>query len=50
MIVSHDQHFISQVCSELWVVGNGEVVKYPGEFKDYKNDQIAKRKTAGHSL
>ncbi|CAM9838240.1 unnamed protein product [Ascophyllum nodosum] len=50
MIVSHDQHFISQVCSELWVVGNGEVAKYPGEFKDYKNDQIAKRKAAGHNL
>lgn len=50
MIVSHDQHFITQVCNELWVVGKGEVAKYPGEFGDYKNEQIAKRKAAGHSL
>lgn len=50
MIVSHDQHFINKVCTELWVVGNGEVAKYPGEFDDYKNDQIAKRKAAGASL
>eukprot|EP00752_Nemacystus_decipiens_P014231 g12659.t1 len=50
MIVSHDQHFINKVCSELWVVGNGEVAKYPGEFDDYKNEQIAKRKAAGASL
>ncbi|CBN75378.1 conserved unknown protein [Ectocarpus siliculosus] len=50
MIVSHDQHFINKVCSELWVVGSGEVAKYPGEFDDYKNEQIAKRKAAGASL
>lgn len=50
MIVSHDQHFINKVCTELWVVGSGEVAKYPGEFDDYKNEQIAKRKAAGASL
>lgn len=50
MIVSHDQHFINKVCSELWVVGSGEVAKYPGEFDDYKNEQVAKRKAAGASL
>lgn len=50
MIVSHDQHFINKVCNELWVVGKGEVAKYPGEFDDYKNDQVAKRKAAGSNL
>lgn len=50
MIVSHDQHFINKVCNELWVVGSGQVAKYGGTFDDYKEEQIAKRKAAGHAL
>lgn len=50
MIVSHDQHFINQVCTELWVVGDGAVAKYPGTFDDYKKDQVDKRKAGGNSL
>lgn len=50
MVVSHDQHFINQVCNELWVVGNGEVSKYPGDFDDYKKAQVDKRKAGGHNL
>lgn len=45
MIVSHDQHFITNVCTELWVVGNGAVGKYGGTFDDYKREQVSKRRT-----
>ncbi|CAM9139813.1 unnamed protein product, partial [Chrysoparadoxa australica] len=44
MVVSHDQHFISNVCDELWVVGSGKCRRYPGDFDSYKQDIIAQRK------
>jgi len=25
LVVSHDEHFISTVCTDIWVVRNGEV-------------------------
>eukprot|EP00611_Tribonema_gayanum_P019293 TRINITY_DN3317_c0_g1_i5.p1 TRINITY_DN3317_c0_g1~~TRINITY_DN3317_c0_g1_i5.p1 ORF type:complete len:356 (+),score=137.83 TRINITY_DN3317_c0_g1_i5:209-1276(+) len=42
--VSHDQHFISQVCTELWVVGKGKCNKFKGTFMDYKADIMATKK------
>lgn len=36
ILVSHDQHFIESVADELWVVGNGKVSRFRGEFKDYR--------------
>ncbi len=36
MVVSHDQFFISNTCSELWVVGEGKAQRLRGDFNDYK--------------
>ena len=36
VIVSHDQHLLEQLCSELWLVGDGTVKRFDGTFKDYK--------------
>lgn len=47
LVVSHDQHFITSVCNEIWVIGKQKVLKLRGEFKDYKRQVIreaAKRK------
>jgi ATP-binding cassette subfamily F protein 3 len=37
MVVSHDQYFVSRVCSELWVVHNGDAVRFKGDFDEYKH-------------
>eukprot|EP00249_Psilotum_nudum_P021654 c28190_g1_i1 orf=244-2415(-) len=41
VLVSHDSRLISRVCedvekSEIWVVENGTVKRYPGTFEEYK--------------
>lgn len=36
LIVSHDERLITQVCSELWVVGDGAIVPWKGTFESYK--------------
>ena len=43
VLVSHDARLISRVCeeeenSEVWVVEDGAVRKYPGSFDDYKKE------------
>jgi ATP-binding cassette subfamily F protein 1 len=43
VLVSHDSRLISQVCedeekSEIWIVDNGTVRKYPGSFDEYKTE------------
>ncbi|EHA8589663.1 ABC transporter F family member 4 [Cocos nucifera] len=45
VLVSHDSRLISRVCedeekSEIWIVEEGIVKKYPGTFEDYKEDLI----------
>lgn len=42
VIVSHDQHFVSSVCEELWVVGNGAVSRFRGSMNDYKTKVLGK--------
>lgn len=37
MVVSHDQYFVSRVCSELWVVHDGAATRFKGDFDEYKN-------------
>jgi ATP-binding cassette subfamily F protein 3 len=37
MVISHDQHFITSVCTELWVVGGQKVMQFRGSFNDYKS-------------
>eukprot|EP00743_Colponemidia_sp_Colp-15_P001951 GILK01002123.1.p1 GENE.GILK01002123.1~~GILK01002123.1.p1 ORF type:complete len:715 (+),score=135.70 GILK01002123.1:47-2146(+) len=36
VLVSHDQHLISSVCDELWVVKDGSVRQFAGDFDEYK--------------
>ncbi|XP_010921961.1 ABC transporter F family member 4 [Elaeis guineensis] len=45
VLVSHDSRLISRVCedeekSEIWIVEEGTVKKYPGSFEDYKEDLL----------
>lgn len=40
MVVSHDQHFITNTCRDLWVVGDGKAAKLRGGFDDYKQDTL----------
>ncbi|KAK8931056.1 ABC transporter F family member 4 [Platanthera zijinensis] len=45
VLVSHDSRLISRVCedeekSEIWVVEEGTVRKFPGSFEDYKEDLL----------
>ncbi|XP_010931931.1 ABC transporter F family member 4 [Elaeis guineensis] len=45
VLVSHDSRLISRVCedeekSEIWIVEDGTVKKYPGTFEDYKEDLL----------
>jgi ATP-binding cassette subfamily F protein 3 len=46
VVVSHDQYFITNTCGELWVVGEGKVSKFKGDFEMYKTsvlERTAKR-------
>lgn len=36
LVVSHDQHFVSKTCSELWVVHDGIATRFRGDFDEYK--------------
>lgn len=36
LVVSHDQHFVSNTCSELWVVNEGKCTRFRGDFEQYK--------------
>ena len=36
-VISHDEHMITAVCDELWVVEPGRVFSFNGDFEDYKN-------------
>eukprot|EP00985_Skeletonema_marinoi_P004339 scaffold1898_cov125-Skeletonema_marinoi.AAC.2 len=40
LVVSHDEHFITSTCKELWVVGNGHVTKCRGDFTEYKKETL----------
>ena len=40
IVVSHDEHFITSTCKELWVVGNGVVAKCRGDFSEYKEETL----------
>jgi ATP-binding cassette, subfamily F, member 3 len=37
MVVSHDSHFVSHTCRELWVVHNGHATRFRGDFDEYKH-------------
>lgn len=42
LVVSHDQFFISNTCSELWVVGEGHATRFRGGFDEYKKHTLEK--------
>lgn len=42
IVVSHDQYFITNTCSELWVVGDGKATRFRGEFDEYKKHTLEK--------
>ena len=53
LVISHDQYFIKQVCSEIWVVGGQKIQSFRGDFDDYKKIALAHMKksitkTANH--
>lgn len=51
IVVSHDQHFITNTCSELWVVGEGKVARFRGDFNDYKKETLERtRKRVADSV
>ena len=41
IVVSHDQHFITNTCGELWVVGR-KVARFRGDFNDYKKETLSR--------
>lgn len=44
VIVSHDQHFVTSVCEELWVVGDQKVARFRGSMSEYKNQVLGAKK------
>mmetsp|Transcript_15455 Transcript_15455/g.38466 ORF Transcript_15455/g.38466 Transcript_15455/m.38466 type:complete len:836 (-) Transcript_15455:84-2591(-) len=48
LVVSHDQHFVSNICSELWVVNEGACTRFRGDFNAYKEHsaEITKKRVA----
>ena len=49
--VSHDQHFISKTCKELWIVADGDATRFRGTFDDYKKEALKRTsKQVAHSI
>ena len=46
LVISHDQHFIKQVCTEIWVVGNQSIKQFDGDFDDYKKLALGRKGVA----
>mmetsp|Transcript_30566 Transcript_30566/g.46819 ORF Transcript_30566/g.46819 Transcript_30566/m.46819 type:complete len:182 (-) Transcript_30566:162-707(-) len=42
IVVSHDQFFITNTCTELWVVGDGHAARFRGGFEEYKKETMAR--------
>ena len=40
LLVSHDEHRISLVCDELWVLDNSTVTRFDGTFSQYKRQLL----------
>ena len=41
VLVSHDQHFISLVANTIWVIDNGAVFEYPGDYEEFSNSKFS---------
>jgi ATP-binding cassette subfamily F protein 3 len=40
LLVSHDEHLISLVCDEIWVLGDAQVKRFDGTFANYKRQLL----------
>ena len=49
LVISHDQYFIKQLCSEIWVVENQSVHQFRGTFEDYKT-HVLKSLTSANGM
>ncbi|MDR1086565.1 MAG: ABC-F family ATP-binding cassette domain-containing protein [Deltaproteobacteria bacterium] len=36
VLISHDRHFINNLCERVGVIENGALIIYPGDFEDYQ--------------
>ena len=36
LIVSHDQNFVEQVCTQIYMIENGHLKQFRGNFNDYR--------------
>ena len=45
LVISHDQHFINALCSEIWVVKNQNVVPFDGDIEKYKKVTLTKTRS-----
>ncbi len=46
VVVSHDQHFITSTCTEIWSVEGGAVSRMRGTFDDYKKAALKRTQAA----
>ena len=46
VVVSHDQHFITSTCTEIWSVEGGAVSRMRGTFEDYKKAALKRTQAA----
>lgn len=44
-VISHDEHLITAVCNELWVLQDKKAFVYKGDFLDYKKEVMKKMKS-----
>ena len=42
-MVSHDTHFIENVCDEIWHVENNSAYKFKGDIHEFKKFVLAKK-------
>ncbi len=44
LIVSHDRYFISKVANKIVEIRDGQLIKYRGDYKYYKEKKIEEKK------
>mmetsp|Transcript_20628 Transcript_20628/g.62966 ORF Transcript_20628/g.62966 Transcript_20628/m.62966 type:complete len:912 (-) Transcript_20628:585-3320(-) len=45
MVITHNVELINRVCNEIWVIEEGKVNRFPGEFEEYR-DMLAEQLSA----
>jgi ATP-binding cassette, subfamily F, member 3 len=43
LVISHDQYFIKQVCTQIWEVKDHMVTPFDGDIEQYKKVTLAKK-------